>query len=42
MTSEEARAELARHAGTQFDPQVVFALIATLGRDSSPDSPERS
>jgi GAF domain-containing protein len=32
MPVEDARAELARHAGTQFDPRVVAALLTVLDR----------
>ncbi len=35
---EEARAELARCAGTQFDPAVVDALLSVLGEQSPPAS----
>jgi HD-GYP domain-containing protein (c-di-GMP phosphodiesterase class II) len=31
LTHEQAVAELGRRAGTQFDPQVVEALVAELG-----------
>jgi HD-GYP domain-containing protein (c-di-GMP phosphodiesterase class II) len=30
MSASDARAELRRHAGTQFDPRVVQALLAAL------------
>jgi HD-GYP domain-containing protein (c-di-GMP phosphodiesterase class II) len=30
MSEREARAELRAHAGTQFDPDVVEALLAEL------------
>jgi diguanylate cyclase (GGDEF)-like protein len=33
MTHEEARAELERCAGSQFDPHVVAALLSVLARD---------
>jgi HD-GYP domain-containing protein (c-di-GMP phosphodiesterase class II) len=33
MTIEDALAELRRCAGSQFDPAVVDALIATVGGD---------
>ena len=33
MTHEEARAELERCAGSQFDPEVVDALLSVLTRD---------
>jgi HD-GYP domain-containing protein (c-di-GMP phosphodiesterase class II) len=36
MTSQAARDELVRHAGTQFDPQVVDALCAVLEEDAGP------
>ena len=32
MPAAEARAELPRHAGTQFDPRVVDALLTVLDR----------
>jgi HD-GYP domain-containing protein (c-di-GMP phosphodiesterase class II) len=32
MTHEEALAELLAHAGTQFDPRVVDALVRVLQR----------
>ena len=31
LTPEDAVAELRRHAGTQFDPRVVDALLGVLG-----------
>jgi HD-GYP domain-containing protein (c-di-GMP phosphodiesterase class II) len=31
LSLEDAAAELRRCAGTQFDPQVVEALVAVLG-----------
>jgi HD-GYP domain-containing protein (c-di-GMP phosphodiesterase class II) len=31
MSAAAAREELRRHAGTQFDPLVVDALLAVLG-----------
>ena len=31
LSCEEADAELRRHAGTQFDPRVVDALLEVLG-----------
>ena len=34
LSLEDAVAELRRHAGTQFDPRVVEALLAVL--DESP------
>jgi HD-GYP domain-containing protein (c-di-GMP phosphodiesterase class II) len=35
MPVEEARAELVRHAGTQFDPVIVGALLSSLDSSSS-------
>lgn len=35
---EAARAELLRHAGTQFDPQVVDALLAVIDDTGVPES----
>jgi diguanylate cyclase (GGDEF)-like protein len=35
IAKHAARAELLRCAGTQFDPRIVAALLAALGRDSS-------
>lgn len=35
---EQARTELIRHAGTQFDPQVVDALLAVIDREGVPES----
>jgi len=35
MPVEDARAELARHAGTQFDPRVVAALLTVLDRGAA-------
>jgi putative nucleotidyltransferase with HDIG domain len=54
MTLEAAREELVRNSGTQFDPQVVEALLAVIGeehvavtppvaaRDLGPPAPARS
>jgi diguanylate cyclase (GGDEF)-like protein len=39
MSLERAKAELRRHAGSQFDPAVVEALLAEL--DASPGPPDR-
>lgn len=40
-TKEEAQAELARCAGTQFDPGVVEAALAALAREPAPrEAPE--
>ena len=36
MSAEAAREELRRHAGTQFDPAVVDALLAVLGAPPRP------
>ncbi|WP_083908387.1 HD-GYP domain-containing protein [Ilumatobacter coccineus] len=42
MTSEAARAELSKHAGTQFDPDVVRAFLnASLGATSRLTRPSR-
>lgn len=45
MTDDEARAELVRHAGTQFDPVVVGALLSSFdevsGNDDGGASPEQ-
>ena len=44
MPIEAARAELVRHAGTQFDPVVVGALLSSLdasGGNGSEPAPER-
>ncbi|MGH2905643.1 MAG: HD domain-containing phosphohydrolase [Solirubrobacterales bacterium] len=35
---EQARAEMVRHAGTQFDPAVVDALLAVIDEGGIPDS----
>ena len=35
---EQARTELIRHAGTQFDPQVVDALLGVIDREGVPES----
>jgi HD-GYP domain-containing protein (c-di-GMP phosphodiesterase class II) len=35
---EQARAEMVRHAGTQFDPAVVDALLAVIDAGAIPDS----
>ncbi|HEV7918648.1 MAG TPA: HD-GYP domain-containing protein [Solirubrobacterales bacterium] len=35
---EQARHELVRHAGTQFDPAVVDALLAVIDHDAIPES----
>jgi diguanylate cyclase (GGDEF)-like protein len=35
LSRDEAMAELRRHAGTQFDPTVVLALLEVLGGSSS-------
>jgi HD-GYP domain-containing protein (c-di-GMP phosphodiesterase class II) len=35
---EQARAEMVRHAGTQFDPAVVDALLAVIDEGAIPDS----
>jgi diguanylate cyclase (GGDEF)-like protein len=39
MSEKEARAELCKHAGTQFDPEVVEALLAVLERREAPKPP---
>jgi HD-GYP domain-containing protein (c-di-GMP phosphodiesterase class II) len=39
MSEAEARAELPRGAGSQFDPRVVDALLAELD-DSTPNQPQ--
>jgi diguanylate cyclase (GGDEF)-like protein len=36
LTPEEARAEIERHAGTQFCPTTVAALLRVLDRDGAP------
>jgi HD-GYP domain-containing protein (c-di-GMP phosphodiesterase class II) len=36
MPIEDARAELVRHAGTQFDPVIVGALLSSLDLDVGP------
>ena len=36
LTEDEARAELERHAGTQFCPTTVAALLRVLDRDGAP------
>ncbi|MFY9489108.1 MAG: HD-GYP domain-containing protein [Solirubrobacterales bacterium] len=35
---QQARAEMVRHAGTQFDPAVVDALLAVIDEGAIPDS----
>jgi HD-GYP domain-containing protein (c-di-GMP phosphodiesterase class II) len=54
MSLEAAREELVRYSGTQFDPQVVEALLAVISQehvvvtppvpalDLAPSSPARS
>ncbi len=39
---EQARAEMVRHAGTQFDPEVVDALLAVIDGGNIPDSVGRA
>ena len=39
LTTEEARRELERHAGTQFCPTTVAALMRVLDRDGAPVEP---
>ena len=36
LTTEEARAEIESHAGTQFCPTTVAALMRVLDRDGAP------
>jgi HD-GYP domain-containing protein (c-di-GMP phosphodiesterase class II) len=40
MPIEDARAELVRHAGTQFDPVIVGALLSSLDMAPGPDDLE--
>lgn len=35
---EQARAEMVRHAGSQFDPEIVDALLAVIDDDAIPES----
>jgi HD-GYP domain-containing protein (c-di-GMP phosphodiesterase class II) len=37
MSTEKALAELTDNAGTQFDPEVVTALVLVIGRSQQPD-----
>jgi HD-GYP domain-containing protein (c-di-GMP phosphodiesterase class II) len=41
MSPEEAREELVRGAGTQFDPRVVGALLEILD-DDEPGAPQEA
>jgi hypothetical protein len=40
MSDAEARAELLQHRGSQFDPQVVDALLTVTGADTTNDNSE--
>src|SRR5829696_1349477 len=42
LTDEEARDELLRHAGTQFCPTTVAALLRVLDRGGAPAAPVRA